>query len=208
MNTLLKWEGKFLRIKTTIPNTIAISHVRVGEILGKNKDQKNEITEAVRSHIIRWFLNPDPGSPFDKKTKYWRNLIPQSIIVRLMLWKWYDGIITLFDWHIIGHAFFQAHKKKTGNELHLFSIAVADELRRRWIGTAIAQTFIEHGRSLSNISRLRMWGGGDENVRAIFDKVGWMQGKIWITTDDNYFIWFTDRNERKVESVFNTTSTK
>lgn len=187
----------FEKLESDVSWFIQIQCVTVIDIL----EQNNDLAEKVKIHIIRWFLNPDIGSPFDRKTKAFRNIIPKTWIIPCMRWLWYDGIIGLFKNEMIGHAFFQKHKKEIGYELHLFSIAVPEELHRRWIGTKIGQSFVESGRKQENISRLRMGWGWDEKVKAIFTKIEKQSAERGISTDPDFFISFNDRITREVDNT-------
>lgn len=187
----------FQKIEGDVSWIIQIQCRLVSDIL----EESSELSQEVQAHIIRWFLNPDIGSPFDRKTKAFRNIIPKTWIIPCMRWLWYDGIIGLFEDEIIGHAFFQKHKKETGYELHLFSIAVPEELHRRWIGTKIGQIFVESGRKQENISRLRMGWGWDEKVKAIFTKIEKQSAERGISTDPDFFITFIDGTARLVDAT-------
>ena len=188
----------FEKIQRDTTWVIHIHCCAVSDILRKSDD----ISEKTRAHIIRWFLHPDIWSPFDRKTRLFRNRIPKKCIIPLMQWLWYDGLIALCEEEIIWHAFIQKHKKKTGDELHLFSIAVATELQRRGIGTKIGQTFVEFGRDpQKHITRLRMWGGGDDTVKAIFRKIESESDERAISTSSDFFITFNDRVVRLVDTA-------
>ena len=188
----------FERIEDVTSEAIEIRCQTVSEILGK----QNLVAMSARAHIVRWFLNPDKWSPFDKKTRLIRKLIPHKYIIPLMQRLGYDGIIALWNQRIIWHAFFQKHTRQTRDELHLFSVAVAEELRWRWIGTMISQTLIEFGRKPERkIEKMRIWGGGDPTVKTIFQKVSSRAQALWIRTDDDYFVYFLDRTERPISGI-------
>lgn len=198
----------FNKIEGDISWRIQVTCTLISDIL-KTDDKR---AENVRRHIINWFFNPDKGSKFRKNTRlirWWLKWTKKtrSKIIPLMLRRWYNGIIAFHSEDIIGHTFFQAHKGNS--ELHLFSIAVAEELHKRRLGTFIGQTFLEHGRAESNVTRVRISSGWDPKInkeaydwiRAIFKNISQRAWELGIETDDQFFVNFLDRNPRELSGI-------
>ena len=114
---------------------------------------------VVRNYTTHWIKNPDPGSKFERQTKFIRWL-PGRMLIHLLEWKGYDGLLFLEEdsERVIGHAFFQRHD----DTLHLFSAYVEEERRGTGLGKSIIRGFLMHAWGTFEMNRARLGAGNSE----------------------------------------------
>lgn len=129
-------------------------HVSVAELYGGSGGIT--VREAAHTHLLKWLRNPDPGSPFEKKTRYLRWL-PDSVLLYLLRMLRYDGLMFLHNERdeIVGHVFFQKH----ADGLHLFSAWLAEDQRGKGSAISMIQQFL-----------LYAWESGCKDVRMGTDR--------------------------------------
>lgn len=114
-------------------------HVFVAELIGGGGGIP--VREAALKHLIHWLRHPDPGSPFEKKTRYLRWL-PDAILVPLLRALRYNGLLFLDNERdeILGHIFFQKHS----DGLHLFAAWLAEHQRGNGAAVSMVRQFLVH----------------------------------------------------------------
>ena len=173
------------------------------EVLGDSKS----FSPAARGYLLKTVKQPDPGSVFEKKNKLLR-LLPESVLLSAMQARGYGGLLFTqvspgeSEGKICAHTFFQRH----GDSLHLFSVLLAPDLRGQGIGYEVTRNFIEYARTRSDISQVRISGGGHTRTRTIFEQLCNGAKELGLDNVGNYFLKFTDRTPRRdykrLEDIF------
>ena len=137
----------------------------------------------IRDYVIHWIRNPDPGSTFDKLSKYIR-LLPDKLLLKMMMKLNYDGLLFSESSEIISHVFFQRH----GDALHMFSISVTDKYQKLGFAEKSLCQFVKHAQSLPGINRVRLGGGGHAAIARICDKFKKKQDEMGIVVGEKGWI--------------------
>lgn len=122
--------------------------------------------KLVQDYVAHWIRNPDKGSAFDKATRLVRWL-PDRALFGLMRMLKYDGLLFTQPGEVVAHTFCQRH----GSDLHMFSVSVNPSYRGQGLAKKALQAFIEYGRNLDGIERIRLGAGGHVAVQSICEKL-------------------------------------
>ncbi len=170
------------------------------EVISKVSD----FSPAAREYLLNILKRPDPGTAFDKQTRYVRWL-PDNALLSLMEKKGYGGLLFFqtspgeSEGKVCAHAFFQKHQ----DALHLFSLNLAPDLRGQGIGYEVTSNFIEYARSLSEISQVRISAGGHSGTRQIHAQICNADKELGLESTGNYFLKFLDREPRRAFNQLN-----
>lgn len=127
--------------------------VLVADLLRSGNDTARA---TAHRHTVHWLRNPDPGSPFEKKTQFLRWL-PDVVLIPLLVLLRYNGLLFLHAERdeILGHVFFQKHT----DGLHLFSAWMTESERGTGAAVGMIRAFLVHA-----------WESGCRDVRMGTDR--------------------------------------
>lgn len=111
-------------------------------------------TPALDAYLTWWLGHSDPDSNFERKTR-WLRWMPARVVLRIMIWLGYDGLLYRSEDEIVGHVFFQQH----GTSLCAFSLALAGKLQGRGLSSVLMLDFVAHAGSLGGIMRAHIGTG-------------------------------------------------
>lgn len=138
------------------------------EVVHTKELGNNRRDNTVRRHIAGWLNTPDPGSKFDKKTKWLRMLLPTALIVRILFAVGYQGLIFLNDdGLVVAHVFFQKH----GDTLHVFHWHVEEGERGHGYMKEATSAFFEFAHDNDAIVGVRITAGGSPRIAKFWDSI-------------------------------------
>jgi hypothetical protein len=121
----------------------------------------------IYAYIANWIRNPDPGSKFDQKTKYFRWLW-MPIVIRILFLAGYEGILFIDDnGTVVGHVFYQKH----GDAFKVFSWYINEGERGAGLMTMMTNTFFEHARNAPHVTHVWVGAGGNERIARFWEKI-------------------------------------
>lgn len=115
---------------------------------------RGKTVPSLVTYLAWWLSHPDPGSTFERKTR-WLRWLPKGVIAHIMIRLGYDGLLYFSEDKIIGHVFFQRH----GSSLCGFSLALAREFQGRRLPTVLVLDFLAHAHQLHEITRASIGTG-------------------------------------------------
>jgi hypothetical protein len=120
----------------------------------------------VYRYVLHWFRNPDPGSKFERATRYVRRL-PGPVIIFLLWWKNYNGLLMQDEkGRVLGHIFCQYH----ADGVHIFSVAINERNRGKGLSTAMLRLFLEEIWFDTPVRNVRMGAGGHPALKHLWTK--------------------------------------
>jgi len=108
----------------------------------------------LKCYLSQWIANVDPGSVFDRSTRLYRWL-PLGMVLRVLAFLGYDGLLYWQEDRVIGHTFFQRH----GTDLCGFSVGLGREYLHRGHATVMVLDLIAHASRVEGIERVRIGSG-------------------------------------------------
>ncbi len=117
--------------------------------------------ESAWRYVVHWARHPDPGSFFEKFTWFIRWL-PDALLLFALFKLGYGGTILFRDGKPIGHIFYQRQWFRRRNEVHMFSIWVERQYRKRGYGNQLMRSFLLEMGERDYIKILRISAGGDD----------------------------------------------
>ncbi len=170
--TLQIWRGSILAVLgvRTAPMGEAMKEMHV--VSTRELHAAHRLSTPVFAHIAHWIRNPDPGSQFDQKTKWFRWL-PMPIVIKILFGVGYEGLVFVDRSNtVIGHVFFQRHD----DALKAFHWYIKEEERGIGHMQMITNAFFDHARSTPGISQVRIGAGGNDRIARLWNHI--REGKI------------------------------
>jgi hypothetical protein len=122
-------------------------------VISEQRENFGFVAELKR-YLAQWLANVDRGSVFDRSTRLYRWL-PVGVLLRVLAFMGYDGLLYWQEGKVIGHIFFQRH----GTDLCAFSIGLGREYLRRGHTTIMGLDIIAHASRVEGIERVRIGSG-------------------------------------------------
>lgn len=125
----------------------------------------------LKAYVLRWIRNPDPGSPFDRKTRYFRWL-PGGVLMGILRTAGYDGLLFLDERkQVVGHLFFHiAKNEKRETVFRIFSVFVREDRRGTDFTTHMLRELHFHAR-VHKVKWVRLGAGGNEAIASLWKKI-------------------------------------
>jgi len=138
----------------------------------------------VRDYALWWIGHPSPGSTFESRT-WWRRQLPAAWVLRALTALGYDGLVYVDNDIIVGHVFFQQH----GSALHGFSTAVHAGFEEGGYSVVMILDFVAYAAGTPGITAARVGTGQNNTTRRLLsrlrrhaDGLGWRVDEDgWVT---------------------------
>lgn len=144
--------------------------------------------DMVDRYILNWIRNPDPNGSFSKVSR-WVSWVPDKALLGLMRGLKYDGLVFSEPGQIVAHSFYQRH----GDALHMFSVAVSNGFEGRGCAEKALLAFLEHGRSVDGITKVRLGAGGHPATARICEKFAARAEELGVIPGENGWFAYADK---------------
>ncbi|MEN9649429.1 MAG: hypothetical protein RL094_396 [Candidatus Parcubacteria bacterium] len=122
--------------------------------------------QAERAYVATCIRNPDKGSAFDLKTRWFRNWLPDWVLLVLMNLMGYDGLLFHNDaGEFIGHVFFQ----KEQQIWKVFSVYVPEKFRGNGYSIQLIACFMQLAIDNDDIFMVRLGNGNNAAIHHIWE---------------------------------------
>lgn len=128
---------------------------------------ESEVVSPQRSYVLHAIRTPNTGSDFDLKTRWFRNWIPDNLLLLIMYMMGYNGYLMYLGHQVIGHMFYQ----KRGVFWYSFSLYIREDYRGNGLSSLLMGTVLEHAYHTKKISGIRMGKGTHPIVEKIRHKI-------------------------------------
>lgn len=106
-------------------------------------------------YVLRAIRNPKVGSDFDLKTRWFRDWLPDRLLLFVICMMGYNGYLMYLGHQIVGHMFYQAK----GPFWYSFSLCVRKDHQRKGFSKMLMNVILEHAFHKKKISGIRMGKG-------------------------------------------------
>lgn len=128
---------------------------------------ESEVVSLQWNYVLQAVRKPNPGSDFDLKTRWFRNWMPDNLLLFIIYMMGYNGYLMYRGHQIIGHMFYQ----KRGAFWYSFSLCIREDYRGKGLSRLLMSTILEHAYHSKKISGIRMGKGTHPIVERIRHKI-------------------------------------
>lgn len=167
-------------------------------------DHRHFAWPAIKQYVLYRIRHPVEGSPFDRATWWFRDWMPDSMLIWLLKFSGRDGILLMDESGVIAHAFFHRHWFSR-TWVHLFHVEVRPDCRKQGLSEACCREFLLYLHDLPGVFRIQFSRGGTavsvqnrNNVEAIihiYEKIkagkASLPKRIFVVTLPNFVLWFS-----------------
>ena len=118
------------------------------------------------NYAVKCARNPDPGSDFERSTRFIRWLPDRLFLFVLLRILCYDGLIFATTEHFIGHVFFQRH----WSEWNAFHIWVEEDQRGQKYAQKMLREFLDKAYEAGK-GQVQIGNGGNDIVNHLWEKI-------------------------------------
>jgi GNAT superfamily N-acetyltransferase len=152
--------------KKSIDGLIPASQFRIFEVFPMLREEREDVSPQ-NAYVVYAIRNPDPGSDFDLKTAWFRNWLPDCLLLFVIQMMGYNGYLMYHGHQIVGHMFYQ----ECGIFWYVFSIFVSEKHRGKGFSKILMGCVLEHAFHSKKIAGLRVGKGTHPIVAKIFHAI-------------------------------------
>ena len=145
-------------------------------------------SDFIDRYVAWWIRHPDPGSRFEKRTR-WLRALPDMALISLLRLGRYDGLIYHHGENVVTHIFYV----QKGEDVHPFSLAVSDDYQGLGLAKWLFLYFVlEYAPTLQGARRCRVGADGHWLPIFVAEYIKQREGRLNVSIDADNWVTFHD----------------